>query len=95
VTLSTRQVGYALLALTVATVGLTLYMAAGAHHAMAPVHYAPAVALVAMMAAWPFANGWRPGRRAAERDCAACGTHWLPGEGTAKCPACGSPSGAP
>lgn len=92
VALSNRQVGYALLGLTAATVGLTAYMAATAHHAMAPVHYAPAAALVAMMAAWPFANGWRPWRRVAERNCAECGTEWLPGEAAASCPACGHAS---
>jgi hypothetical protein len=90
VTLTTRQIGYALLGLTVATVGLTAYMAATAHHAMQPVHYAPAAALLAMMVAWPFANGWRPWRQmTTERDCAACGAHWLPTEGANACPACG------
>ncbi|MCA1810726.1 MAG: hypothetical protein LC623_01790 [Halobacteriales archaeon] len=87
--LSNRQVGYALLGLTVATVGLTAYMAATADHRMDLVHYAPAGALVAMMVAWPFANGWRPGKRAEGTSCAACGAHWLPGEGAGACPACG------
>ena len=88
--LSNHQVGYCLLGLTAATVGLTTYMAATSHHQMELVHYAPAAALVAMMVAWPFANGWRPWKPAAERDCAACGTHWLPGEGATACPACGN-----
>lgn len=87
--LSTRQVGYALLALTAATVGLTAYMAASARHQMQPIHYAPAAALVAMMVAWPFANGWRPWRAAAAHSCPACGVQWLPGEGAGACPACG------
>lgn len=90
--LSNRQVGYALLGLTVVTVALTIYMALTAHDAMAPIHYAPALALVAMMVAWPFANGWRPGRRAGNPSCAACGAEWLPGEGAGACPACGSPA---
>jgi hypothetical protein len=90
VPLSTRQVGVALLGLTLATVGLTIYMAATAHHQMAVVHYAPAAALVAMMVAWPFANGWRPWGRPADRSCASCGTQWLPGEGATHCPACGN-----
>jgi hypothetical protein len=95
VVLSNRQVGYSLLALTAATVGLTVYMAATADHRMDLVHYAPAVALVAMMVAWPFANGWRPWQRSDGHSCAACGAQWLPGEGAGACPACGHASAEP
>jgi hypothetical protein len=92
--LSTRQIGYALLGFTLLAVGLTAYMALTAHHPMAPIDYAPAAALVAVMVAWPFANGWRPFTPASRRlhSCPACGTEWLPSEagGTHACPACGA-----
>jgi hypothetical protein len=90
VPLSNRQVGLALLGLTAVTVALTAYMAATAHHRMEAVHFAPALALVAMMVAWPFANGWRPWKAAPDQSCTACGTQWLPGEAAGSCPACGN-----
>ncbi|HUR61337.1 MAG TPA: hypothetical protein VM286_03105 [Candidatus Thermoplasmatota archaeon] len=92
--LTTRQVGYGLLGLTALTVALTAYMVATADHAMAPIHYAPAAALVAMMAVWPFANGWRPWTSSLPQSCRACGTQWLPGEAQGQCPACGQVSSA-
>jgi hypothetical protein len=94
VSLTTRQVGFALLGLTVITIGLTVLMAVQAHHGMAPIHYAPAAALVAMMVVWPFANGWRPWTDSLPQSCRSCGTQWLPGESQGHCPACGQVSAA-
>ncbi len=93
-TLSTRQVGWALLGLMLAAVGLTAYMVATAGHTMDPMHYAPAAILVLVTAAWPFVNGWRPFATPATRlhSCGSCGTQWRPAQenGTRFCPACGT-----
>lgn len=90
--LSMRQAGWALLALTVVAVGFTVMMVLQYGHAMQPVHYASAVALVAIMVSWPFVTGWQPWRSEETRfrPCGECGTLWSPREaGAPFCPACG------
>ncbi len=88
-TLSTRQVGWTLVALTMAAVALTATMVVSSGHAMDPSHYAPAIILVIITGSWPFVNGWRPGG-ARMRTCGTCGTQWRPNSegGAMRCPAC-------
>lgn len=54
--------------------------------------YLPAGLMLAMLAAWPFLNGWRPWTPTAQQlqDCARCGAQWRPADedGMTQCPAC-------
>lgn len=85
--LTSRHIFLALLALTLLALGATAYMTVSMHH-MEAIHYAPAVILVLVTIAWPFANGWRPSA-AQWQTCPACGTHWHPKqESSATCPVC-------
>jgi hypothetical protein len=79
-----------LLALTLATVGLTAWEAA--EHGMTPLAFVPAGLLVAILLAWPFLNGWRPWTAPGRRwlSCGGCGTQWRPADegGLTRCPVC-------
>jgi hypothetical protein len=88
VPLTTRQIGYGFLGLTLVTLGLTVSMMTGSQHHMDPSHYLMPLVPAAITVAWPFANGWRPWRRATDLSCAKCGTVWLPGESAGACPVC-------
>lgn len=91
--LSARHVTVALVLLWLLALGATLLMLQDGHR-MDPVHWAPAFLLSALLAAWPFALGWRPFTPVQKRlrTCDACGTQWRPADegGALRCPACGS-----
>jgi hypothetical protein len=92
--LSPRHVTGALVVLWLVAAIATAALLTQPGHAMQPSHWAPVAILTAVLAAWPFALGWRPWTPRARRlrTCGACGTQWRPSdEGTARCPACGAP----
>lgn len=80
-----------LVILAAAVVGLTTYEVARGTP-MAPAMFVPAGLMLAILAAWPFLNGWRPFTPAGAqlRSCNACGLEWRPNEedGITQCPAC-------
>lgn len=80
-----------LVVLAATVVGLTVYEVARGT-TMPPVMFLPAGLMLAILAGWPFLNGWRPFTPTSQelRDCAKCGVQWRPAdeEGTMQCPAC-------
>jgi hypothetical protein len=90
--LSTREVSWFLVLATVAVLGVTAWEVA--RGPAGGVVYAPAAAMLAILAAWPFLVGWRPltPEQKRLRSCNSCGTEWRPADegGLFRCPACGA-----
>jgi hypothetical protein len=86
-----RQATAFLLVLAAVVVGVTTWELLR-HGPLDAVMFLPAGLMLAILAAWPFLNGWKPwvGSMQQLQDCSRCGTQWRPAdeEGATRCPAC-------
>ena len=84
-----RPAAWTLLAVAAVAVAATLYLWLSSPR-LEPFHLLPAGVLLAALAGWPLAAGWRPFSRAL-LSCASCGLQYGRDEAEGPgCPACGA-----